>query len=700
MIRSRLLLILNFLLALNAFSQQSKNSSVHVLKTLNKPFQASLDAIVQLKEGASADLLRDCEIVFSRNNIYRIRCSYSAINSLSKSPFIKRIELSKHKYRRLDDSSIVYNNVLPVHQGVNPLPQPYTGKNVIIGIIDTGTDFSHPDFKDSLGNSRILWLWDQRLANAANTPMPYNYGQEWSNTDIDNNLCTHTDITDVGHGTKVAGIAAGNGFSDSTYKGIAPKSSIISVAVDFNSSAPVITDAVDYIFAKANIAGLPCVINISLGDYFGSHDGRDLESLLMESYIANQPGKMIVTAAGNAGNYPLHIQHQIQNDTAFSFFTNNNPSIEFNSYSDSSAMNNLQFTIGFYDKNSNQFKGNIGYKNIAYCLGTIKSDTIRNASNDILGIVETSADLYDSLYTLNVSISTDSVGHYWMFENAGSGKCDVWSTEMLYTNVPTLAQYNRMNYFVIPDSNQTITTGIQCSDEVLTVANYVGRNGFVDYNGNMSLFPGTVGDLHETSSRGPTRDGRIKPDIAATGENIATTGSAPWLVWLIANYPNVVTQDSMHMIFGGTSAAAPVVAGLAALYFEKNPTATNRQLRQDVIGCTTQDNFTGAALPNTEWGYGKLNGLNALLCSSVGVSENSIINNLKIYPNPFQQQIILSDLKTEYSIRLLNAQGQTISTFSNKNNQHILNTEFLAPGLYLLEFSNESEVQRYKIVKQ
>jgi subtilisin family serine protease len=83
----------------------------------------------------------------------------------------------------------------------------------------------------------------------------------------------------------------------------------------------------------------------------------------------------------------------------------------------------------------------------------------------------------------------------------------------------------------------------------------------------------------------------------------------------------------MHMIFGGSSASSPVVAGLAALYFEANPTATNQMLKQDIINCAKTDTFTGS-VPNPLWGNGKLNGFGALICSlppPVSLKDNTAL---------------------------------------------------------------------------
>src|SRR5690606_926764 len=154
----------------------------------------------------------------------------------------------------------------------------YNGEGILMGIIDTGVDFNHADFKDSLGNTRIKYLWDQKPTSGSTVPSPFGYGIEWTETQINMAQCTQSDMAYYGHGTGVAGIAAGNGLASGHHQGPASKSDLIVVALDFNKTGPTIADAVQYIFDKAIQIGKPCVINASLGDYYGSHDATDLQT--------------------------------------------------------------------------------------------------------------------------------------------------------------------------------------------------------------------------------------------------------------------------------------------------------------------------------------------------------------------------------------------------------------------------------------
>ena len=115
---------------------------------------------------------------YSIGDIASVIIKAKDIESLSREAFVKRIEADNpfSKKQLMSDTMVVHNRVLPVHSGASPLTQAYKGDGVVVGIIDTGIDYVHPDFKDSSGKTRIKFLWDQTLPDSV-PPMPFNYGQ-------------------------------------------------------------------------------------------------------------------------------------------------------------------------------------------------------------------------------------------------------------------------------------------------------------------------------------------------------------------------------------------------------------------------------------------------------------------------------------------------------------------------------------------
>jgi subtilisin family serine protease len=447
--------------------------------------------------------------------------------------------------------------------------------------------------------------------------------------------------------------------------------------------APVITDAIEYIFNKADQAGKPCVINISIGDYYGSHDGTDLQALLIDNMITTQTGRAVVAANGNGGNIPFHLGYTVTADTNFTWIKNNTNQIIFDVYADSSSFTNVKWSIGVTNTNLG-YEGNIGFKASDSILNAVIDDTLSYMGNRI-GIVHSYTEIVDSLFILSVYIEPDSLNYNWSLETTGSGKFDSWNFNYVATGLPSTSVRPDMMYYKRPDTLQTVCTSFQCSNEVISVGNYVGRNSYVDVTDSLYVFPGIVDSIFKTSSWGPTRDGRTKPDISATGENIVTVGERVFMDWLIINYPFIVTQDSMHMIFGGTSAASPVVAGMAALYFQMNPNATNQQLKQDIINCSKHDLYTGPT-QNNLYGYGKLDAYGALSCQNpIGIKANTpaLSDGLLLYPNPASQQVNLVFKNNSKRV---------------KEDTHMINISALPKGVYLVSVHTSEKTFTQKLI--
>lgn len=562
-----------------------------------------------------------------------------ALSDLAKHPSVIRIEEGRLKLRELNDRMLVNNRINLVHQGVSPLIAGYDGTGVVVGIIDTGIDFTHPDFKDSLGNSRILWIWDHILPNAGNTPSPYNYGQEFSKTDIENGLATaHVDQT--AHGTHVAGIATASGDTMPDFKGAAPKSDIIAVSLDFNLNddewLSSIADAVAYIFSKSDSLGKPCVINISAGTYFGSHDGLDLSAQAIDNLITAQDGRMVVAAAGNAGNYPLHFRHSPNNDTALTWFTPPGSSpIYLEAWGDTADISQLAFTIASDDLSAPAATvGSLPWRNIQYHLGVLRSDTLYSTTGNRLAIVLSYGQLVGGRIGLIYQIQPDSTNYHYRLTTQGSGMLDGWSFENAVLTPPSTAVFPLSAYYRAPDFEQNICSSFQCSEKVICVGQYVNRNSYIDYTGATQSFPTIEGALAVSSSRGPTRDGRTKPDITATGEITLSALKLSMAPWFIANQPFKLAPGGMHIRNGGTSSAAPAVAGAIALYLQQNPTATWTDIRNRVLLCSKTDQFTGTSLPNNQWGHGKLDAFTLSTgCLPLALPEPSS-HALTLYPNP------------------------------------------------------------------
>lgn len=199
-----------------------------------------------------------------------------------------------------------------------------TGKGILISVIDSGIDYAHPDFCNPDKTTRLVALWDQTILADPSAgrfaPAGYSQGTLFSPEQINAalqadtfeqrmELVPSTDVT--GHGTHVAGIAAGNGrASGGLYRGVAPESSLL--AVKLGSPDPKgfpntieLMQAVDFSVRYALEHTVPLVINLSFGNTYGSHSGTSLLETYLD-YVSNLGRINIVVGSGNEGNNGGH----------------------------------------------------------------------------------------------------------------------------------------------------------------------------------------------------------------------------------------------------------------------------------------------------------------------------------------------------------------------------------------------------------
>lgn len=243
----------------------------------------------------------------------------SEIDSYSHREQIEFIEKPKQLYFETFQGKEA-SCILPLQNGVSGL----TGRGVLVGIVDSGIDFFHPDFRTEDGSSRILSLWDQSIPG--NPPEGYVIGTEYTKEEINKalalgeiqgrRLVPSRDYT--GHGTAVLGIAAGNGrASGGVNRGIAYESDLLVVKMknaDKNSfpRTTELMEGVDYLIRQSIRLGKPIVVNISFGNNYGSHKGDSLLETYLDS-VSAMGRNVICTGMGNNGDDALHFGGKLEN---------------------------------------------------------------------------------------------------------------------------------------------------------------------------------------------------------------------------------------------------------------------------------------------------------------------------------------------------------------------------------------------------
>jgi subtilisin family serine protease len=561
-------------------------------------------------------------------DVVRADVNASQIRELREAKGVQRLDCPQGKLHILNDVMLQQNNADSAQMGYFPLEQGYDGSGVVIGIIDAPFDYRHHDFTDSLGNTRIQYLWDQNLPDDGSSPDPYTYGIECDSQSIADETCPHIDYTSwYSHGSGVAGIAASSGNAAGVYKGIAPNADLIFVSLNFEDDfLTSVLDAIDYVFNKADELGKPCVINTSFGVYAGSHDAGDITAQTIESMLDEQAGRVIVAAAGNAGNQLIHLGYDVTPEPHFTWFKKLSYAslVYWQLWADTAQFNNVEFAVGADNPTGWVSKGSSPFFNILddfdteLGLDSLIYTLVSGATT--IGTMYFYAEEIDGKYMLECYIVPSFTNYNWRLTTQGSGRFDLWGMEgftgysnFVTTGLPSVATFPDISQYILPDTKQSTVSSWQCSDKVITVGSYVNRDTMTNYYGDNPPLVDTVGQLFYSSSRGPTRDGRTKPDITSTGARVLTTGSSVLTDWLIGlGAANYISADGQHYLQNGTSFASPAVTGIAALYLQKNPTATYSEVKTAITGNARRDDFTGYALPDNDWGFGKADAFRTL----------------------------------------------------------------------------------------
>jgi subtilisin family serine protease len=481
--------------------------------------------------------------------IYAARIPRDAARYLSNRPQVVYIEAERIARTLLDESRPAVS-ADDVHLGSPAWPAPFNGgifgADVFVGIVDTGLSGGHPDFAGRV---------DHTFSFSTADPLQ------------DTN----------GHGTHVTGIAAGDGAASAgQFTGMAPASRLLIARAGNNSFLlSNIFSAIDSLLDFAESQGGPVAINLSLGLVVGPHDGTSAFETFVNDRATGPAGsrRIIAVAAGNERNLNEHFQADVPPFGVASV----DVTLENVSRSPSQG-DTLQFWADGDD--SYDVAADLGTDNIAVPPG--KSGTSPGGRITVSnGVAE-----HPNGATL---IS--------LFFSSGSGTANIQLTRTRNGGTGRVDGY--IDFFdgaFEPGEEFGSITEPANADNVITVGSFNTKPG-----GGAGL----VGGISSFSSLGPTRDGRIKPDVAAPGSLIYSARSQE------AVFEPIQIVDDNYVIMRGTSMAAPHVAGIAALVWESNPNLTGAQMRER-LRRTAEPVLVDGASPNTAWGFGKVDAFRAV----------------------------------------------------------------------------------------
>ncbi len=476
------------------------------------------------------------------------------------------------------------------------------GQGVLIGIVDTGIDYTNKVFRNADGTSRIMAIWDQTI-DSPNYPLPYFYGTQYLKEDINRALSSANPLevvpsTDTnGHGTMLAGIAAGSEVPENDFSGVVPDSELI--VVKLKQAKPILREfyliptnmdcfqendimwGVQYLVNMARALKRPIAICLGVASTQGAHDGRGALSDQI-AIAADFSGIVISVAGGNEGNAAGH------------FYSEINPSIGFSNVELNIGENEPGFSMELWGTAPNTYSIDILSPSGEYIPRITESLRVnrdisfvfeKTEISVVYQMVETATG--DQLIFLRFREPAPGIWTFKVYTRGDiSGTFHIW--------LPISGFIAEGTYFIQPDPYTTITSPGNALAPITVTA----------YNPDNNT-------LYRRASKGYSRINTIKPECAAPGVNLP----APTLTGGFANMT-------------GTSAAAAHTAGVTAMILEwaivkgNYPGVDSIEVKKFIIRSAKRN--TNISYPNRDWGYGILDIYNVfdILRTSVRSSSN------------------------------------------------------------------------------
>jgi minor extracellular serine protease Vpr len=493
----------------------------------------------------------------------------------------------------------------------------FSGRGVLFGIIDTDFDVHHPAFADSAGATRFVALWDQNdSSDAASNRFGYGTIKNRAGLDADSLF----GLRDIHHGTTMASYAVGSERSLPFY-GVAPDVRIAGVCMGRLDDG--IIDGLRWLFSLADSLHMPCVVNMSLGYHDGPHDGTSLVDRTIDSLSG--PGRIIVGSAGNDGESKAHVTFAVgPGDTLGTWLCGVGGT-------DSTGNESATYGIEVWGERERPFSAAVLLLDTAanrYFEGVpvLSTDTTVTYEPDTLvfpvtgnridtviveALTETASALNGKPH-IQVSVSTNRISIIpgVRITSAAATTVQAWNlTKQAFSSLG-------MPGFIDGDEIMSVNELGGTANTNITVGAYTSKLKYTCYDGRVIDWKGDHLPWHFMcgySSHGPTADGRIKPDVTAPGSDLIGAMPRDAKGGSIIIWPDTQSTVGRYWASGGTSASAPVVAGIVALMLEADSSLTPQTARRCIQETALTDTTTGPIVaPNIIWGAGRVNAIGAI----------------------------------------------------------------------------------------
>lgn len=683
-----------------------------------------ISALVKTNVSVNEEALHDMGVITGTKagDIWTMQVPLPVVAAFCKMPGIAYIQLDEPVFPLMDSVRSV-TRVDSVQRGIS-LPAGFTGKDVVMGIIDVGFDYGHPLFFDTSGRGfRVRKVWEQK--SAGTPPLGYTYGREI--TDSTAMWAAGTDIVSQSHGTHVAGIAAGGGFdgSRSTYRGVAFGTDVVLVGITpspaqwQNTGMTDIIDGMRYIYNYADAVNKPAVVNLSWGCTIGPHDGMSLFSTAVDRLTG--PGKLFACSAGNTGVNNLHLDKNFSaTDTVVHTFINFSPGLtQKKTWVDIWGDSTKSFCVAITMYNGTIEGNTTGF----ICLDNLLHNKYVIATTGDTCFIDfsTSASEFNGKPRIFLNVYNKSTNSVLLTVKSRDARVNIWNG-YVENSTGYYASLSNGFYSWATNGNTAMTVSDwSTTRSAIPVAAFAARNTYTNVRNSvvdMSLSQ-TVGRLAAFSSRGPSADGRIRPFIAAPGYLVGS-GVSSYDVSFMASggsYSSVASvypkngRDYPYAMLSGTSMSSPVVSGILALMLEADRNL-NPQQAQDILAVTAiQDANTGVipAAGTNIWGHGKVNAYAAIKRVLQHVSVGNVVHtdlSWSLFPNPSNGRFhMVSTTAKKETVRLevLDMNGRTVLSRSwnldaGVNQADLDMSSGYPAGLYLVKMITAKGQSTLKVV--
>ena len=581
-----------------------------------------------------------------------------AIETLAGLDAVERISISR-PVRPLNDVAREVTHTDVLHAGVQT-EQPYTGEGVIVGIVDSGIDFNHIDFKDEDGNSRVV------RAYCANSDSWYGTTGETYDTPEEIAGLTTDDRTTT-HGTHVAGTAAGS-YTGNGLQGMAPGADLYLCGLGASMTTSDMIARADEVVSYAREVGKPVVINFSLGSNTGPKLGTDEVAMALDEMADD--GVIFVIAAGNEGDVNLYINKPYNNPSGEEQFKTMLMTPDGRSdlmYSSATCYTRQPSSVQFVVVDTST--GNEVYESEVLSPEDGSDHSISSLGRYFMGSLSVTFDEVEDLQEIAINpyilYGMDSSNRYRVavkFYGEQGDEMNMWSDgynlvfddggDPQYTAGTPDCSINEM-----ATGSKTISVGAYTTKLSWTSVN---TQNYTYKDGDPTAEEGTMASF---SSYGRDMHGVEHPVIVAPGFGVASAFN---------RYATTTRQETVSQVTAngdtyswgmnaGTSMACPVVTGIIATWLQRNPELNVENIKY-IFAATAQKPEKFGQGVEAQWGPNGLIDAYAGLGSCVGVENVSASGRhegvLLVYPNPNDGRFrVFADGEDEVALSVYSTSG-------------------------------------------